>query len=76
MNGLISDLFTFIHLVMLILITHILMCPVLITPTTKIMVNYIYYDVKGVYSHNNVLKILSILFVVSKREDGFTFLFT
>ena len=43
------------------------MCPVLIMATTKIMVNYIYYDVKGVHSNNNVLKILSILFVVSKN---------
>ena len=51
------------------------MCPVLIMTTTNIMVNYIYYDVKGDYSNKNVLKILSTLFVISKREDGFTLLF-
>ena len=60
---------------MIIMKTHILMFPVLIMITTKIMVNYICYDVKGVYSNKNVLKILSNFFVVSKREDRFRILF-
>ena len=58
----------YLYVAVTILSTHILMYPVLIIVTTKIMVNYIYYDVKRVHSNKNVFKILSILFVVSKRR--------
>ena len=55
---------------MIVITTHILMSTVLIIMTTKILVNYIFYDVKGVYNNNNVLKILSILFVTDLVSKG------